>query len=405
MPSRVLPKNASKPPLTTQTHLAHLSEPTPGFKAITAPVHKASTVIFESVAAMRAHDWRNDETYSYGLHGTPTTQQLQRQLAQLEGGQHCTLVPSGLAAISVVNLACLTSGDAVLLPYNVYGPTREMTEQLLGRFGVETILYDPVDLSTFELPAHAKLLWIEAAGSVTFEFPDLLGLIKRANTQQVLTVLDNTWGAGLAFKAFDLPEQLKVNIVVHALTKYPSGGADVLMGSIITQRQDLHLKIKAARAQLGLGVAANDVELILRSLPHMQLRYDAQDKSARLLADWLQNRPEIAQVLHPAHTDNAGYAHWRTVCGATQRAAGLFSIIFKPQYAQGQIDRFCEDLNLFKLGFSWGGPVSLVMPYDLTEMRNPMPSYLTTGCLVRLCIGLEDTHDLQNDLTQALRML
>ena len=384
--------------LRQSTELIHHPYQAPaGFAAMTVPVHKASTVFFESIAQMRATDWRVGQPYSYGLHGTPTTYTLEARIATLEGGKHCLLAPSGLSAIAIVNLGLLKSGDEVLIPDNVYGPNRDLLYSLLANYGVSTQVYDPLHADRLELRSHTRLLWLEAAGSITMEFPDLQGLIARAKQAGVLTALDNTWGAGLAFCPFDHG----VDVSVHALTKYPSGGGDVLMGSIVCQDDDLFGSLKITHGQLGIGVAANDVELVLRNLPSLALRYDAQDATAKTLAQWCSAQPEIAQVLHPALPESAGYTYWQQVCGATGRSAGLFSVIFAPQYSQAQVDQFCDALRLFKIGYSWGGPISLVMPYHLPAIRRQPTPHLVQGCLVRFSIGLEDIADLQADLQQA----
>lgn len=389
-----------------QTQLIHPDyQPIDGFQSINPPVYKASTVFFRSVKAMRAHDWRQENSYGYGLDNTPTTLTLAHQIATLEGGAHALLCPSGLSALAVVNLALLKAGDEVLLPDNIYGPNRDMAAGLLAQYGISSRLYDPLQADQLQFSAQTKLLWLEAAGSITLEFPDLCGLIARAKAANVLCALDNTWGAGLAFNAF----ALGVDVSVHALTKYPSGGGDVLMGSIVTQNRDLHLTLKAAHRQLGIGVAANDVELVLRSLPTLALRYDAHDRSTQQLAEWLQQQPQVAQVLHPRLPHSAGHGYWQQVCGASGRAAGLLSVVLKcPERAQ--VDRFCDALRLFKIGYSWGGPVSLVMPYDLDTIRPQGADHIRHGglghsSLVRLAIGLEQVEDLQQDLAQALATL
>ena len=225
------------------TELIHHPYQAPdGFTAVPTAIYKASTVIFPTVHAMQTRNWRMGNNYSYGLHGTPTTFTLQERLATLEGGLYCLLAPSGLAAIGLVNLALLNQGDEVLIPQNSYGPTIDMVKQVLGRFGVGLRMYDPLlpEQLAALIQANTRLIWLEAAGSVTMEFPDLSALIKVARNHQVLTVLDNTWGAGIAFNAFDLPEGQSVDLTMHALTKYPSGGADVLMGSILTRNEGIY---------------------------------------------------------------------------------------------------------------------------------------------------------------------
>lgn len=383
----------------------HPYEPPIGFKATQAAVYKASTVIFESVSAMRTRNWQSKDGYTYGLHGTPTTFTLEAKLATLEGGNHCLLTPSGLASIACVNLALLQAGNEVLIPSNSYSPNLAMARNELNRYGVTYQLYDamnPADLAQ-KLSSQTKLVWLEAAGSVTMEFPDLIALIRLCRQAGVTTVLDNTWGAGVAFNAFELDAGQGVDITIHALTKYPSGNANLLMGSVVTKDEALHHQIARCHMHFGWGVGANDVEAVLVGLPTLALRYAAHDVSARTLASYLQTCPEIAQVLHPALHGALGHANWQKM--AKNKAAGIFSVIFKPEYSQAQIDRFCESLKLFKLGYSWAGPMSLVVPYQLETMRPMWPTGIVRGCLVRFCIGLEDTIDLQQDIGQALQTL
>lgn len=374
----------------------HPYQPPAGFEAPTPGVFKASTVIFANTAALRARDWRRRDTYSYGLMGTPTTYLLEERIATLEGGEQCVLVPSGLAAVALVDMALLSPGDEVLLPANVYGPSRELARQELKRWGIAHRLYDPLDAAALErmIGPQTKLLWLEAPGSVTMEFPDLAGLVRVARAKGLTTALDNTWGAGIALRGFDHG----VDIVMQALTKYPSGGGDVLMGSVTTRDQALHERIKGTHMRLGLGVAANDAELVLRGLPTLAVRYAAQDAAGRQLAQWLGTRPEVARVLHPAVEGSPGHAHWRGHCTA---AAGLFSVLLDERYSREQVHAFVDALRLFRIGFSWAGPVSLVVPYDLGSMREA--GHGLKGHLVRFSIGLEAVADLQADLARALQ--
>ncbi len=414
------------------THLIHHPyEPPKGFNAPQIGVYKASTVLFEDVAAMRTREWKDKSGYTYGLHGTPTTFVLEERIAALEGGLQCVLVPSGLAAITSVDLALLSSGDEMLLPHNVYGARLAFTQDELTRFGITTRFYDAMDATDLaaKITPKTKLVWLEAPGSVTMEFPDLQALVRTCREQGVICALDNTWGAGLAFNAFDLDDQgLAVDISIQALTKYPSGGGDVLMGSIVTRDEALHLKVKLSHMRIGFGVAANDAELVLRSLPSIDIRYRAADHTARQLARWLKTRPEIEAVLHPAIAGAPGHQHWKNLCqkqqivgvksaqGATDLivnssqedglAAGLFSIVFQENYTQPQIDAFVDALQLFKIGYSWGGHLSLAVPYDIPSMRNPNVSHWPyRGGLVRFSIGFEAAQDLQQDLSRALEVL
>jgi len=387
----------------------HPYVPPEGFAAPQPAVHKASTVFFPNVAALRSREWKDKTGYTYGLHGTPTTYLLEERLCALEGGAQCILVPSGLAAIANVGLSLLGSGDEVLIPDNAYGPNKALAEGELQAWGVTHQYYDPMDPQDLarRIGPKTRLVWLEAAGSVTLEFPDLVRQVRICHDAGVLCALDNTWGAGLAFNPFDLDGDgtgtLAVDISIHALTKYPSGGGDVLMGSIVTRDEALHIRLKLTHMRLGLGVGANDAEAVLRALPSLPLRYAAHDRTARALAHWCRARPEFAQVLHPALPDSPGHMHWQALCGDGEgRAAGLFSVVFDPRYTQAQVDAFCNALRLFKLGYSWGGPISLVVPYDLASMRMGWPAHLAHGHLVRFSVGLEHAADLQADLAQAL---
>jgi cysteine-S-conjugate beta-lyase len=387
------------PPADLTTRLIHHPYRAPeGFEAVPVAVHKASTVIFRDVAALRARDWRHKTGYTYGLHGTPTTFTLEERIATIDGGRQALLQPSGLAAITLVNLAVLEAGDEVLLPENVYGPSLEQARSVLARMGVRHRVYDPMHAASFAamLSANTKLVWLEAPGSVTMEFPDLRALVRAVRSTSAICALDNTWGAGIAFNPFDLGDGLAVDISMHALTKYPSGGADVLMGSLTTVDDALHETLARAHMHLGIGVSANDAEAVLRSLPTMALRYRAHDRTAREVATWLRAQSAVMQVLHPAMPGSPGHMHWSMLCSD---AAGLFSVVFDPAIAPARIDAFVDALRIFRIGFSWGGPVSLVVPYDAAKMRSPASR--PGGHLVRFAIGLESADALVDDLKQA----
>ncbi len=389
-------------PSTQQIH--HPYQPPAGFDSVPPAIYRASTVIFPSVAALRKRDWQHKTGYTYGLHGTPTTFTLQERIATLEGGTYCTLVPSGLAAVVLVGMALLKAGDELLIPDNAYGPNKAFADGELAAWGITHRFYDPLrsaDLAA-KLSAKTRLVWLEAPGSITLEFPDLPALVavvklhQNAHPQGIVTALDNTWGAGIAFNAFDLG----ADISAHALTKYPSGGADVLMGSIVTRDPALHQLVHMCHMRTGYGVAGNDVELILRGLNSIALRYAAQDTSTRELATWMQAQPQIEKVFHPALPGSPGHAAWARDCTA---AACLFSVAFKPNISQQQVDGFCDSLKLFKLGYSWAGPMSLVVPYDIAAVRTL--GWAHTGGFVRFSVGLENVADLRADLLQALKSL
>ena len=388
-----------------------------GFGSAAVAVHRASTTYFASTRALREQDWRDESRYSYGLHGTPTTLTLAQRIAELEGGAKALLLPSGLAAISLVNLAFLNPGDTVLVPLNAYSPTLAMARSMMGRYGITTQIYDPMAPDTVEWTASIRLIWLEAAGSITLEFPDLYRWVATARKYGVITVLDNTWGAGLAFDAF----ALGVDMTVHALTKYPSGGAGVLLGSVVSRDESLHWTLKHCYSQLGMGVSPSDAERVLRSLPTLPLRYRQQDQTTRQLADWLQRperQSELLAVLHPALPHSIGHEHWKTICNNhldnhnvnqdnqnkyyQGKAAGLISLVFRPEVTLDQLYAFCDALRVFRIGYSWGGPVSLAMPYPWQEIRASVPEgFKGSSGILRLAIGLEAATDLINDLTQA----
>lgn len=385
------------PKLYPQTQSVHPEDHiTPGWTAVPVPVARASTVLFPDLASIRALNWRDDSQWRYGLHATPTSMALMQRLAAIEGGVHTLLHPSGLSSITNVYLAFVRPGDDVLIPDNAYSPNRELADWYASDFGVSVRYYDPLigDGIAGLIQTNTKLIWIEAPGSVTMEVPDVPAIARVAREKGVLTAIDSTYAAGIAFR----PLEHGVDIVVQALTKYQSGGSDVMMGATITRDSGLHAELKRARMRFGLGVSADDCSLVLRSLPSMQLRFDAHDRSALSLARWLATREEVEAVLHPALPSCPGHAHFaRDFTGA----GGLFSVVFKPEYSSAQVDAFVEGLRLFKLGYSWGGALSLALPYNVRSMRTAT-SWPYDGVLVRFFVGLEDERDLRADVEQSL---
>ena len=384
------------PTKTLQTSLVHGGYTAPaGYRACPAPILRASTVLFENVADLRARsNWLDRSTYTYGLFGTPTSYELEARLAEIEGGAHCLLTPSGLSAIAMVDMGLLSQGDDVLLPDNVYSPSRELGDWLTEKFGITARTYDPMAGAAIQelIRPSTRLVWTEAPGSVSMEVPDLPAISAAAHLKGALVALDNTWAAGLAFDGFGHG----ADIVMQALTKYQSGGSDLLMGAVVTRDPGLHRRIGVAHLHLGYGVSAEDAYLVLRSLPTLKLRFEAHDAAARTVAAWLQQRPEISRVLHPACPGCPGHETWkRDFTGA----GGLFSVLFDPKYSEAETDRFVDGLRLFRLGYSWGGAASLCLPYRMGAMRSRWDQ---AGQLVRFNIGLEDPADLIADIEQSL---
>ena len=381
----------------------HPYRPPEGFDAVAPGVHKASTVLFKDVHALRTQEWADKSGYTYGLHGTPTTFVLEEKIATIEGGQYCVLAPSGLSALTLVDMAFLRQGDEVLLPDNAYGPGKSFAAGELSHWGITHRYYDPLDAADLaaKVSPATRLVWIEAPGSITLEYPDIPALVAvlraategRSAERRILSALDNTWGAGIAFNPFDLG----VDISMQALTKYPSGGADVLMGSVVTRDHSLHHALLMCHMRLGLGVSGNDTELVLRGLTSMALRYEAQDTVTRELARWMQEQTGVVQVLHPALKGSPGHESWARDATA---AACLFSAVFDERFSQAQIDAFCDRLRLFRPGWSWAGPISLCAPYNISLIRTR--HWPHKGGLVRFAIGLESVDDLRADLAQAL---
>ncbi len=382
--------------LSKQTLLNHSTyTPPAGFMSYSEPVYRASTVLFKNLEELRNRDWGDRSSYSYGLHGTPTTYTLEARLAEIEGGSHAVLVPSGLSAISLVDFAFLKTGDDVLVPEDVYNPNREMANWLSSDYGITARFYDPMigagiaDL----IQDNTKLIWTEVPGSITMEVPDLPAICEAAHKRGALVALDNTWSAGLVYDGF----AHGADIVVQAATKYQGGASDLLMGAVIVRSEEMFRRVKKAHLRLGLGISSDDAALVLRSLPSMKVRFEKSGESSMVVANWLKNRPEMDKILHPAFPDCPGHEFYKRDFTGT---GGLFSFVFKEEITSEQIDRFIESLTLYGLGFSWGGTHSLAVPYKLGETR---PNWkLPQRNVVRLYIGLEDTDDLIADLEQAL---
>lgn len=381
---------------STQTQITQPSfSANNSFKSLADSVDRASTVVFDSVAALRARDWRDKNQYTYGLLGTPTTRQLERQLALIDKVNHVILAPSGSAAINLVMLSLLKTGDSVLLPNNVYAPALDFAKYLHAQYGVNYALYDPTNLADLTIPKNTTLIWVETPGSITMEVADLPAIAAIAHAQGAVVAVDATWAAGIALPVF----ALGADIAIQALTKYQSGGSDVMMGSVSTPIDAIYAQLASVNVTLGTGISPEDCRLILRSLPHYALRYAAQDKAAQHIARWFATQVAVEQVLHPALEGAPGHDIWRRDFSG---AASLFSVVFKAQFSQSQIDACVEALQLFHLGFSWGGAVSLVVPFTRNQMH---ANYSYSGLLVRFYIGLEDVNDLLHDIEQAFKPL
>ncbi len=374
----------------------------PGFDSFSPATHRGSTVVFRNLAELRAQGTAAPPTGATACMPRDQRSAMPAPRAARRRASHAAAA-FGTGRDLAGLLALLKSGDDVLVPDNVYGPNRDHGEWLARDFGVTVRYYDPMigeGIAGLIRP-NTRLIWMESPGSVTMEVPDSEAIVAAAKARGVLTAIDNTWSAGLYFRPFEMG----IDISVQALTKYQSGGSDVLMGAVLTRDDAIQARLKRARMLMGWGVSADDCHLVLRSLPSLPVRLAAHDRAAREVAEWLHQRPEVVRVLHPALPDCPGHAYWRRDFTG---ASGLFAIILHEKYSREQVDAFVEALKLFAIGWSWGGAHSLAVPYHVPTMRPagswPPAGWRHTGELVRLYIGLEDTRDLIADLRQALEL-
>ena len=381
-------------PQTLALHPA--TQPSADFAAIPTAIHRASTVLYPTSQAW-AQRHNGESAYVYGTMGTPTTRALELAMAANDGGTGCVLVPSGLAALTLVNMALLKSGDEVLIGDNGYEPNRSMFAGLFNKFGVTCKSFNPLDIASLNAaftPA-TKLVWVEPVGSNTREVCDLRAIAAstHANVHNNGAVLasDHTYTAGVLLNVFDCG----VDIAIQAMTKYPCGHSDALMGSVVWRDAAIGKAIHTARECLGYSVSPDECALMLRGLPTMRLRLAAQGTATTALAQFLHTHPAVAEVLHPALPHCAGHDIWlRDYTGV----ATIFSFTLKPQYDIEAAHRLINALKLFGIGASWGGVHSLAIVQ--TIYRHTMPAPL--GVLIRLQIGLEHADDLQADLAAAL---
>jgi cystathionine beta-lyase len=367
-----------------------------GFRSLTTPVYRGSTVLFER-AADAVDDWRQRTFgYTYGLYGSPTVVELGLRIAELEGAHHTFVVPGGQAALAVVYLALCDAGSHGLVPFSAYGPNKEMAAGLMKRFGVEIETYDPLiggGIAALIRP-NTSLIWTESPGSVTLEVQDVPAIVSAARARGVPVALDNTYAGGVHFDAFGHG----VDVSVQALTKYVGGHSDLLLGSVSVADEALYEKVGAAWSQLGMAVSPDDASLALRGLETLGVRLERLESSTLAVARWLAGRPEVEVVLHPALPGCPGHEVWkRDFTGS----ASVFSFVFREQVAPAAVPAFVDRLRLFQKGYSWGGTQSLAMVYP--QLARPNRDYGSR--LVRLNVGLEEPADLIADLDAAFAAL
>ena len=382
------------------TKLSHLGrKPVNAPNTVNVPMHRASTVLFDSLAALHEtqRQWNRDEQVStYGIFNMPQALALENAVAEIEGGYRAATYPSGLAAIAGALLAVVKSGDHVLVTDSSYGPGRQFCETFLQRMGVETTFYDPlIGAGIAELiRPNTTAIYTESPGSHTFEIQDTPAIAAAAHANGAVVIMDNAWATGLFFNAFEHG----VDLVIQPATKYYAAHSDVLIGLVIANEKTWP-QLRHAANQMGQRASPDDCFLTLRGMRTMGVRLRQHQASALRITQWLQTRPEVARVLYPALETDPGHALWkRDFTGAT----GLFGIELKP-CSEEQLAAMIDHYALFGLGYSWGGFESLVMPADLRYGRTVRPWH--GGPLVRYSIGLEDADDLIRDLKAGFNRL
>jgi len=364
-------------------------DPAAYYGFVNPPVYHASTVLYPSAEDFVAHR----APYQYGRRGTPTTEALEGAIADLEGPQCAgvSLLPSGLAAISAALLAIVHAGDHILVTDSVYLPTRKFCDQILARLGVTTTYFDPlIDVAGIAalMQKNTRAIFLESPGSLSFEMQDIPALAAAAHEKAVLVLMDNTWATPLYFRALDFG----VDLSIHAGTKYFGGHSDVMLGTVAANAKTAP-ELKNTVGLSGWCVGPDDIYLGLRGVRTLAVRLERHYESGLKVARWLEQRPEVLRLLHPALPSHPGHALWqRDFTGAS----GLFSIVLKP-VPQKAVYAFLDALELFGIGASWGGYESLAIPFDCASFRTAT-RWAPGGPTVRFHIGLEAVEDLTADL-------
>lgn len=387
-------KTSNSSPKGINTRLTHSGhDPRSYFGFVNPPVVHASTVLFPDAATMVSRN----QKYTYGTHGTPTTDALNSAIDELEGSAGTVAVPSGLAAVTLPFMAALNAGDHLLVVDSVYAPTRNFCAGMLARFGVETTYYDPAIGAGIEalMRPNTKLVHTESPGSNTFEMQDIPAIAEVAHARGALVSMDNTWATPLYFKPLDHG----VDISIHAATKYPAGHSDILIGTVSANKTAWPV-VKNAFSLLGICAAPDDAYMTLRGLRTMGIRLARHQESALMIARALEEMQGVARVLHPALESFPGHDLWkRDCCGSS----GIFSIVLDVadiDRRQAKAHAFLDALEIFGLGYSWGGYESLAVHANLSDRTIALPP--KEGPVIRLQIGLEDVEDLMADIERGL---
>lgn len=397
---------ADKEPLAPGTRLIEAGRrPEWTGAVVNPPVWRASTHLYESEAARKAALKSNqDGTFYYGRRGAPTQWALAEALTEMEPGADGTvLYPSGAAAITASLMTVLRRGDHLLVSDNSYEPTRNTALGLLKRWGIETTFFDPLDLEAFAqgFKDTTKAVWLESPGSLTMEVCDVPALANIAREKGAVSLIDNTWASPLGFQ----PLKHGCDITIMSLSKHVGGHSDLMMGSA-SASEAFYKRLRQTSQQLGHVVSPDDAALALRGLRTMGVRLERSTASAVEVAHWLKAHPAIAHVLCPMLSDDTAHRLWRRDFTG---GCGLFSFTLKDSSIAAR-ERFVDALELFGIGYSWGGFESLALVFDAETTRSATPWPKTNwsakdGLGVRLSIGLEDPADLIADLDQALKRM
>jgi cysteine-S-conjugate beta-lyase len=379
--------------MKTDTKLTTLGrDPEANFGVVNPPVYHASTILFPTLAAIEAaQKSKSKNQMRYGRYGTPTTFALQDAIAELEGGYASFAVGSGAAAILAVLMAFTKSGDHVLCVDTAYAPTRRYCDVVLKRYGVETTYYDPAigaGIAALIKP-NTTLCMLESPGSMTFEVQDVPAIVAACKAKGVATAMDNTWATALYFRPFDHG----VDVSVQAGTKYVGGHSDIMMGLVAVRDLAIYEKVRPAVDDLGAATGPDDQFLALRGLRTLGVRMPRHYETGLKLARWLERQPEVVRVLHPALPSCPGHELWKR---DFKGASGLFSFVLKP-VAKPALAAMLDDLELYGMGFSWGGYESLIVPGNVAAIRTAT-GWSEPGQLLRVHAGLEDPEDLIADL-------
>ena len=359
------------------------------FGAVNTPVYRASTILYPDMAAVKA----NTQPYTYGRRGTPSTRSFEDAISELEGAARTVSVTSGLQANMLAILSVCGAADHLLMVDSTYEPTRMFCDRTLKRFGIETTYYPPTDDVMPYLKPNTKAVFCESPGSLTFEVQDVAAIVKAAHAVGASVLMDNTWATPIFFQ----PLKHGVDLSIQAATKYVGGHADVMLGYVAAN--DSHAaRLHETHGNMGLYASGDDCFLGLRGLRTLPVRLARHQETGLALARWLNQRPEIARILHPALEDDPGHALWKRDFSG---ACGLFGLILKPA-SQAAVAAFVDGLRLFGIGYSWGGFESLIIPAHITSTARPFEA---EGPVLRIHAGLEDAGDLIADLDAGLKRL